>query len=162
MTTAVGLVAVSLSVLLFGSFGLPTKAFPTGDGGMLCMFRFTATRVRLSPCRSMFSMVHVCRDILCRVHCIVHSMWSRAFGWARTSVPPVCSSRERWRRECVGDNRIAPRKQPFHWAFLSSHPKQIIWCTSNLLLVPIVDTIGLGMAMSVWGLSEMLIVRCFT
>lgn len=35
----------------------------------------------------------------------------------------------------------------------------VIWCTSNLLLVPIVDTIGLGMAMCVWGLSEMLTVR---
>lgn len=30
-----------------------------------------------------------------------------------------------------------------------------IWCASNLLLVPIVDTVGLGMAMMCWGMCEM-------
>jgi hypothetical protein len=31
-----------------------------------------------------------------------------------------------------------------------------IWCVSNLLLVPIVDTIGVGLTMMVWGMAEML------
>lgn len=31
-----------------------------------------------------------------------------------------------------------------------------IWCASNLLLVPIVDCIGIGLAMMAWGMNEML------
>lgn len=32
----------------------------------------------------------------------------------------------------------------------------VIWCTSNLLLVPLVDSIGVGMTMMLWGMSEMM------
>lgn len=31
-----------------------------------------------------------------------------------------------------------------------------IWCASNLFLVPIVDCIGIGMSMMLWGMNEML------
>lgn len=31
-----------------------------------------------------------------------------------------------------------------------------VWCLSNLLLVPIVDCIGIGLAMMAWGMNEML------
>jgi hypothetical protein len=30
----------------------------------------------------------------------------------------------------------------------------VVWCTSNLLLVPIVDCIGVGLCMLVWGMGK--------
>jgi hypothetical protein len=31
-----------------------------------------------------------------------------------------------------------------------------LWCTANMLLVPLVDTIGMGLTMMLWGMMEML------
>lgn len=114
MALAIGLGAVLLCVILFGSFALPTKTARTGDG---VFFQFTM-------CCGIFFVGIITHFIQC-------SLGSNA-GFTDGS-PPAC-----------------PQFVPL--AALGG----AIWCTSNMLLVPIVDCIGVGMCMLCWGMLEML------
>lgn len=114
----VGLIAVSLCVVLFGIFTLPTKAFRTGDGVFFQFFM----------CAGIYS-----------IGAVTHFVQCSSFGGAGNAGFPSA---------IVGS---CPQFIPL------SALGGAIWCTSNLLLVPIVNCIGVGLSMMVWGMAEMLV-----
>lgn len=114
MPSAVGLVAVVISVILFGSCNLPAKAFPTGDGigYQWCM------------CAGVFFVGCIVLFVQC------------SLGHDASGAGPSCP------------------------AFIPlASVGGVVWSVSNIFVVPIVDTVGLGMSMSAWGLAETLTVR---